>query len=210
MIERFEVGKWYALPRGMSRPGDFNERGLMDFMLDGKPHRCLDAKGMYASFEDQLSLPRDVWPFNKEHKWNWNSVREYLMEVTGVDAPQRTDRQICEDHAVREARKPGRIPVGTAVCLSKQGMKQFRCDTAWGGVIVEDDGSSYLPYKMLRHIGGTLWCGAEHLEIVGGDSSGYLATDSSGGKVARVGASSQSSESIVETRRNIRKRLLGL
>jgi hypothetical protein len=88
-IQKFEVGKWYRWTAGViSRPHQWNPDGEMDFILDGKPHKCV-----------AISAPEEVQPFlNPDHAvaafedqpnpaggdlyvWDWDSSREYFEEV---------------------------------------------------------------------------------------------------------------------------------
>ena len=65
MIDKFEVGKSYVC--SLRERGDrWNREGEMDFLLDGKPHKCIGADGMDAIFEE---TPKTEWCFyfDEEH-----------------------------------------------------------------------------------------------------------------------------------------------
>jgi len=54
MIDKFEVGKWYVFDAGEDSGITWNPYGKMDFLKDGKPHKCTAIRGsypMYANFD---------------------------------------------------------------------------------------------------------------------------------------------------------------
>jgi hypothetical protein len=79
MIERFEAGKSYLWIGPKGRIGDWNIEGLMDFLLDGNPHKCSIASddGSRAGFEGHES------PYN-DHTWAFYSRLGYFEEVPVV------------------------------------------------------------------------------------------------------------------------------
>ena len=67
VVKKFEVGKYYRLVGVKTRLGWWNMRGLMDFLLDGKPHKVIKVKenGLAAVFEnqphDEFCPPDNAW-----------------------------------------------------------------------------------------------------------------------------------------------------
>lgn len=62
-IDHFEVGKSYRWTRGSIRPDSWSIAGLMDGLLDGKPHKCIDAAGTSANFADIPGNSGGRWSF---------------------------------------------------------------------------------------------------------------------------------------------------
>lgn len=58
-IEEFKSGHWYKFIN-TEREYNFNSDGIMDFVLDRKPHKCNIGKGHSASFFDCEEKDR-VW-----------------------------------------------------------------------------------------------------------------------------------------------------
>ena len=70
MITKFVAGKYYRCSL-LKRPFSWNKDGAMDFMLDGKWHKCKETSGdKYASFYDSP---------NPEYEWIWNGL-DYFEE----------------------------------------------------------------------------------------------------------------------------------
>jgi hypothetical protein len=74
MVTEFKVGHWYRWTGPKERPHRWNSYGEMDFMLDGKPHRCEVSDGYFA----QLSVPLS-------RTWFWESGIEYIVECNPTD-----------------------------------------------------------------------------------------------------------------------------
>ena len=71
-----ESGKWYMWTGSTGstlRPIGWNSSGYMDFMLDGKPHRCRSGSGHDGAFDDSPHPDRE---------WSWRSGFEYIKEVS--------------------------------------------------------------------------------------------------------------------------------
>ena len=75
MIEKFEVGKWYRYT-GRERRAQWNHEGRMDYVLDGKPRKCVAVPPWQmprnAAFEDDKT----------KHCWSWHSGFELWEEVS--------------------------------------------------------------------------------------------------------------------------------
>lgn len=72
-IKKFEEGKYYKWVGPKERPEDWNCKGRMDFMLDGKPHLCVSSgfdSAIIASFSDDVGA------------WAWHGAYEYMIEVS--------------------------------------------------------------------------------------------------------------------------------
>lgn len=78
-FRKFEVGKYYiwTAPSSVNTADiSWSVDGRMDFMKDGKPHKCTnisDYGNKYASFEDQ--------PGDKNRQWHWFGAEKYMKEV---------------------------------------------------------------------------------------------------------------------------------
>jgi hypothetical protein len=82
-VTEFKAGHWYIWVGPKKRRADWNnepdesgQRG-MDFILDGKPHRCTEGFGALASFPESPS---------PEHCWRWSDGLEYFREVPALEA----------------------------------------------------------------------------------------------------------------------------
>lgn len=67
MIKEFKEGKWYIYTG--KRQSIWSSGGEMDFMLDGKPHKCVSANGDWADFEGN---ERDFL------LWNWGDLTNFF------------------------------------------------------------------------------------------------------------------------------------
>ena len=63
-ITAFKSGKWYKWVGPYERQPSWNDRGKMDFILDGKPHRCREGAENWASFYDSP---------DPNFRWSWDS-----------------------------------------------------------------------------------------------------------------------------------------
>jgi len=82
MVERFEVGKSYRWIGPKERPNYFCSEGRMDLILDGLPHKCVNAgpedDHMQAAFE---GCENDTWINNM---WGFHGHMEDFEEVPVV------------------------------------------------------------------------------------------------------------------------------
>ena len=69
MIKGFEKGKWYRYEgdRGMC----WNYDGKMDYMLDGKPHLCLEGSSGLARFKEDEENTSD------DFTWAWGDLYKF-------------------------------------------------------------------------------------------------------------------------------------
>jgi hypothetical protein len=85
-VTEFNVGHWYQWVGLKKRRPRWNGSsdglgpGNMDFILDGKPHRCTKRNGDY-----QASFPESP---NPGHCWDWTDGLEYFREVP---APEKKE-----------------------------------------------------------------------------------------------------------------------
>jgi hypothetical protein len=86
MITEMKVGKYYRIPGGLKkRPISFNNKGYMDFMLDGKWHKCIEERKFKGLFSDRFKFEGcEFEPVFKEF-WNWTSIYEILEERQNID-----------------------------------------------------------------------------------------------------------------------------
>lgn len=73
MISEFETGKWYRY-KGEKQYG---WAPSMDFMLDGKPHKCIDGKGTEANFEGHIR--GRTWP------WTWGDLSDFEEVIPVIE-----------------------------------------------------------------------------------------------------------------------------
>ena len=71
MITEFKVGHWYKWTGPKVRPEGWNSEGKMDYMLDGKPHRCEVVED--DTFFAQLSVL-------DPQTWYWSDGIVYIVE----------------------------------------------------------------------------------------------------------------------------------
>ncbi len=76
-IDGFEMGHWYVY-RGHTRLSGWNDEGLMDLVLDNKPHMCVLGFGRIARFLDER-------PSLGSRGWNWGNLSEWCE----VEAPSK-------------------------------------------------------------------------------------------------------------------------
>jgi len=79
-INGFEEGHWYVY-RGHSRGFGWNHEGLMDLVLDNKPHMCVSGQGRCARFLDER-------PSKRSGGWDWG----YLEQWCEVEAPSKRSK----------------------------------------------------------------------------------------------------------------------
>jgi hypothetical protein len=91
-VTEFKAGHWYIWVGPKKRRADWNnepdesgQRG-MDFILDGKPHRCTEGFGALASFPESPS---------PEHCWRWSDGLEYFREVPAPGKKEDTASLNC-------------------------------------------------------------------------------------------------------------------
>jgi hypothetical protein len=73
MVEKFEVGKWYKYFGDKPIHG-WNSQGLMDGVLDGKPHKCIMTNGSdEANFEVTSNSLYGCWNWRQRIE-NWHEV----------------------------------------------------------------------------------------------------------------------------------------
>jgi len=78
MIDEFELGKWYVFDAGEDSGITWNPYGKMDFLKDGKPHKCTAVRGiypMYANFDGHTDGPYDGGT------WSFYGDNAYVSEV---------------------------------------------------------------------------------------------------------------------------------
>lgn len=92
MIEKFKVGYYYRLKTIRTRPASFNREGLMDYMLDGKWHKCVSTSvfSSDAFFEEDLDSPSEDVAFMIKLKthWTWVMVMDDIEEKQLNDGKQ--------------------------------------------------------------------------------------------------------------------------
>ena len=77
----FEVGYYYRLKTLRNRTALFNSDGLMDYILDGKWHKCIKTKGnSCASFEDDKLALANGWGC-----WIW--PMSYILDMEKSENP---------------------------------------------------------------------------------------------------------------------------
>lgn len=105
-ITGFESGKWYVC-HAKERLSGWSSQGKMDALLDGKPHKCIFGKGLYADFED-LPLHGE---FLGERGWRFRNQLQFFEEVP---AP-------VVSYAERQAQwvKENNVRVGTKVRVTR-------------------------------------------------------------------------------------------
>lgn len=64
----FEVGHWYRYDGPKERAPFWNNQGMMDFVLDGKPHLCVESIDWNAGEGNFLA-------------WFWGSTQRHFVEV---------------------------------------------------------------------------------------------------------------------------------
>lgn len=66
-VDHFEVGKWYKWVGPKERQNGWNHEGEMDFMLSGKPYKCIESN-------------RESWSrflgFDK-YEWAWGDLSNF-------------------------------------------------------------------------------------------------------------------------------------
>jgi len=73
MITEFKAGHWYVWTGPKERQACWNESGMMDFILDGKPHQCKHGNDVFASFYDSP---------DPDYEWFWSPADlRYFKEV---------------------------------------------------------------------------------------------------------------------------------
>lgn len=83
-VEKFVVGNYYRIwPPMKKRPSDFNTKGKMDDMLDGKWRKCIATRaGSTANFSG-------VESFEGLGIWDWGSVVSNMQECCPKEILQR-------------------------------------------------------------------------------------------------------------------------
>jgi hypothetical protein len=93
LVTEFKEGHWYKWIGPKKRRPRWNGSsdglgpGDMDFILDGKPHRCTKRHGDY-----QASFPESP---NPGHCWDWTDGLEYFREVPAPGKKEDTESLNC-------------------------------------------------------------------------------------------------------------------
>jgi hypothetical protein len=129
-ITGFETGKWYVC-HAKARLFGWNRNGKMDGLLDGKPHKCIFGKGVYAGFED---IPRND-EFLSTHGWRFGGQLDYFEEVPAPLASYaERQAQWIKDNNIKEGTK---VRVTRTFTSCEDGCKvQF---TPMKGTFIGDD-----------------------------------------------------------------------
>ena len=116
MITEFKENYWYRLVNPpKERPRRFNDRGKMDFMLDGEWHRCKDSKYEEASFYDSL---------DPDWLWDWSGSMDQLEECKD---PTKLVKYFKKDYWYRWPNPPKERPSG----FNDEGHMDFILDGKW-------------------------------------------------------------------------------
>lgn len=80
---RFEVGHWYRYDGPKERAPFWSNDGMMDFVLDGKPHQCIKSTDRYAGEGNFLI-------------WFWGDSQQHFVEVPAPSSDTSTTPTIVE------------------------------------------------------------------------------------------------------------------
>ena len=78
MIDKFRIGKYYLYVG--DRTMGWNKEGGMDFVLDRKPHKCVDvdpANASSAVFEDQEDFINKEGDNFGKYMWMWTDLSSW-------------------------------------------------------------------------------------------------------------------------------------
>lgn len=123
----FEVGKWY-LCSAKKRPVDWNPEGLMDGVLDGRPHKCTVSVGDNCSFD---VTPRE----DNGGTWSFWDSDELFDEVPIMS--------VIEDLPISQETKAYALRSATEIIASGRADRlsgEISGFTLWGGT---KEGSSW-------------------------------------------------------------------
>lgn len=85
MEDLFEVGKYYKWIGPKERPDKWNNDGFMDFILDGKPRKCIATSGInIACFEGQPEGNKNFIDYTYRN-WHWAEAERYMVEASKED-----------------------------------------------------------------------------------------------------------------------------
>lgn len=112
MIKGFVSGKWYRYigPGKEKDTISWNESGWMDFLLDGKPHKCNEGYDNTASFFDSPD-PNRAWGFQKPQKYMGGDLR-YFEEVEMNDEMvqiEKLEKELARLKEIVETKKEKKI-----------------------------------------------------------------------------------------------------
>jgi len=83
MIEQFVKGRYYHwIGQHNIRPDNFNDEGLMDYLLDGKAHKCVEVGILSGGWQDaRFDKDNHRWSFGPEERQLFSSCNAFQEDL---------------------------------------------------------------------------------------------------------------------------------